>query len=177
MLRERRAAQPLSEATGGVLERSLRYREYLGPVGFGHELAGLFTDSGIWGAGYLTREAGEPDFSRAEVSFFARIAPHVGAGLKAAALRSLATNGKRGPDVPGVLTLDRKGRVLSHTPAAERLLSEMEELSPAWTRGGVPIPVSMVAGALVRALEPASDGDLDLVPRVRVRGRSGRWLT
>lgn len=160
-----------------MLESSLRYREYLGPVGFGHELAGLFADGGIWGAGYLTREAGEPDFGRAEVSFLGRVAPHVGAGLKAAALRSRATDGERGQGAPGVLTLDRKGRVLSHTPAAERLLSEVEELSPAWTRDGVPIPVGMVAGALERALKPASDGDLDLVPRVRVRGRSGRWLT
>jgi DNA-binding CsgD family transcriptional regulator len=35
----------------------------------------------------------------------------------------------------------------------------------------------MVAGALRRALGAKSDGDLNLVPRVRVRGRSGRWLT
>jgi hypothetical protein len=51
MLRERRLAQPLSEAAGGALDRSLRYREYLGPVGFGHELAGLFADGGLWGPG------------------------------------------------------------------------------------------------------------------------------
>jgi hypothetical protein len=51
MLRERRPAQPLSEAAGGRLDRSMRYREYLGPVGFGHELAGLFIDGGAWGAG------------------------------------------------------------------------------------------------------------------------------
>ena len=177
MLRGRRAVQPLSEAAGGVLERSLRYREYLGPVGFGHELACLFTDGGIWGAGYLTREAGEPDFGRAEVTFLARVAPHVGAGLKAAALRARATDGKQGSDVPGVLTLDCKARVLTHTPAAEGLLSEMEELSQAWTGGGVPIPVSMVAGALRQVLDPASAGDLDVLPRIRVRGRSGRWLT
>jgi hypothetical protein len=56
MLRERRLAQPLSEAAGGALDRTMRYREYLAPVGFGHELAGLFVDGGAWGAGYLTRE-------------------------------------------------------------------------------------------------------------------------
>lgn len=177
MLRARRAAQRLSEASGGVLERSLRYREYLGPVGFGHEVAGLFTDGGIWGAGYLTREAGEPDFGPAEVSLIGRVAPQIGAGLKAVALRSRATGGEVGPSVPGVLTLDRKGRVISHTPTAERLLSEVEDLAPSWTRDGVPIPVSMVARALKWALNPASERDQDLVPKVRVRGRSGRWLT
>ena len=49
MLRERRPAQALSEAAGGALEGSLRYREYLGPVGFGHEIAGLFADGGCGG--------------------------------------------------------------------------------------------------------------------------------
>src|SRR5215210_3984638 len=104
MLRARRPAQPLSEAAGGVLDRSLRYREYLGPVGFGHELAGLFADGGLWGAGYFTREAGEPDFGPKEVSLLGRLAPHVGVGLKVAALRSRAKGGRPGPSVPGVLT-------------------------------------------------------------------------
>ena len=34
----------------------------------------------------------------------------------------------------------------------------------------------MVAGALRRALSPERDRDLNLVPRVRMRGRSGRWI-
>ena len=176
MLHRRRPAQPLSEAAG-ALDRSLRYREYLGPVGFGHELAGLFVDSGVWGAGYLTRERGEPDFTSGEISLLARVAPHVGAGLKSAALRSRATEGPPGPGVPGVIVLDQKGTVLSYTPAAERLLSEVEDLRQGWERHGVPVPITMAAGALGRALDPVSDGDRNLVPRVRIRGRSGRWLT
>ena len=36
--------------------------------------------------------------------------------------------------------------------------------------------VRMVSGALRHALAPRSDNDLNLIPRVRVRGRSGRWL-
>jgi DNA-binding CsgD family transcriptional regulator len=177
MLRKRRPAEALSEASGGALYRSLRYREYLGPVGFGHELAGLFADGGVWGAAYLTRERGEPDFDHGEVTLLERVAKHVGAGLKAAALRSGAGGGRPAPGVPGVLTLDHAGSVIFYTPAAESLLSEFEDLRPGWDRDGVPIPVSMAAGALGRALDPASDGDRDLVPRVRLRGRSGRWLT
>jgi DNA-binding CsgD family transcriptional regulator len=177
MLRERRLAQPLSEAAGGALDRTLRYREYLAPVGFGHELAGLFVDGGAWGAGYLIRERREPDFGGAEISLLARVAPHVGAGLKAAALRSRANGAPPGPGVPGVIVLDRKGELLSYTPAAERLLSEVEDLRPGWEQDGVPVPITMAAGALKRALDPVSDADQNLVPRVRIRGRSGRWLT
>ena len=76
-----------------------------------------------------------------------------------------------------MLTLDRKGGVLSYTPAAERLLSEIENLSPAWRRNGVPIPVRMVTDALELALSPGSDRDLNLVPKMNLRARSGRWLT
>lgn len=177
MLRGRRPAQPLSEAVGGVLERSLRYREYLAPVGFGHEVAVVFADEGLWGAGYFTRETGEPDFSTREVSLLERVGPHVGAGLKAAALRTRADGGRRGRDFPGVITLDRGGRVLSYTPSAERLLSEVEDLRQGWDRNGLPVSVEMASGALNRALDPACERDLHIVPRVRLRGRSGRWLT
>ncbi len=159
------------------MDRSVRYREYLGPVGFGHEMAGLFADGGLWGAGYFTREAGEPDFGRGEVSFLERVSGHVGAGLKAAALRSRATDWRRGPDVPGVVTLDRGGRVLSYTPSAERLLSEVEDLRSGWDRVALPVSVEMAVGALKRTVAPVSDRDLNIVPRVRLRGRSGRWLT
>jgi DNA-binding CsgD family transcriptional regulator len=176
MLRERRPAQRLSEAAGGRLDHSIRYREYLGPVGFGHELAGIFADGGAWGAGYLTREKGEPDFGGGETTLVARVAPHVAAGLKAAALRSRANEARPGPGVPGVVVLDRRGAVLSYTPAAERLLSEVENLRPGWERDA-PVPVTMAAGALKRALDPVTDADQNLVPRVRIRGRSGRWLT
>ena len=176
MLRERRPVQPLSEAAGGKLDHSMRYREYLGPVGFGHELASLFVDGGAWGVGYLTREKGEPDFGPGEISLVARVAPHVAAGLKAAALRSRANEESLGPGVPGVIVLDCQGEVLSYTPAAERLLSEVEDLRPGWERDA-PIPITMAAGALKRALDPVSDADRTLVPRVRIRGRSGRWLT
>ena len=87
MLRERRTVQLLSETTGGALERSLRYRELLKPYGFGYELGGAFVDGSLWGGMDLIREEGDPDFTNGEVALIRRIAPHIGAGLKAAALR------------------------------------------------------------------------------------------
>ena len=130
MLRERRTVQLLSETTGGVLERSLRYREMLRPQGFGYELGGAFVDGSLWGGMDLIREEGDPDFSGAEVALIRRIAPHIGAGLKAAALRSRATIEQDSPDVPGVLTIDHSGKVVSHTPSAEHWLGDLEDLDP-----------------------------------------------
>ena len=173
MLREQRLVQPLSETTGGELDRSFRYREYLKPLGFGHEVGGIFVDKGLWGGGYLIREAGDPDFSSTEVALLRRIAPHVGAGLKAAALRSRASAEPAANDIPGVLTLDRSGRVVSRTPSIEHWL---RDLHPAWPKRGLPVAVRMVAGALERALNPRSDRDSNLVPRLSVQTRSGRWI-
>ena len=124
----------------------------------------------------LIRRADAPDFDASEVRLLKGVAPHVGAGLKVAALRSRATTAHDGPDVPGVLTLDCEGRILSHTPAARRWLEDLEDLHPAWRENDPPVPVRMVAGALRRALSPETDWDLDLVPRARMRGRSGRWI-
>ena len=58
MLRERRPAGTLSEVTGGAPERSLRYRELLGPLGFAHEVRGVFTAGGLWGSMELSRRGG-----------------------------------------------------------------------------------------------------------------------
>jgi DNA-binding CsgD family transcriptional regulator len=176
MLRERRTVQLLSETTGGELERSLRYREMLRPLGFGYELGGTFVDGSLWGSMDLIREEGDPDFTNGEVALIRRIAPHIGAGLKAAALRSRATVEQDSPDVPGVLTLDRSGKIVSHTPSAEHWLGDLEDLHPHWRDENLPMTVMMVSGALRHALAPRSDNDLNLIPRVRVRGRSGRWL-
>jgi DNA-binding CsgD family transcriptional regulator len=176
MLRERRTVQLLSETTGGALERSLRYRELLKPHGFGYELGGAFVDGNLWGGMDLIREEGDPDFRGAETALVKRIAPHVGAGLKAAALRSRAATEQDSPDVPGVLTLDRSGKIVSHTSSAEHWLWDLEDLDPLWRHENIPMAVRMVSGALRHALAPGSDNDHNLIPRVRVRGRSGRWL-
>ncbi len=176
MLRERRPVQLLSEFTGGEPERSIRYRELLRPLGLGHELNGAFVDGNLWGGMDLMREAGASDFVGGEVALVKRVAPHVGAGLKAAYLRSRATQERENPDAPGVITLDRSGRILSHTPSAERWLRDLEDLGPLWRDRDLPVTVRMVSGALRHALDPGSDRETNLIPRLRVRGRSGLWL-
>jgi DNA-binding CsgD family transcriptional regulator len=180
MARNRVPAARLSETTGGKPERALRYRELMRPGGLGHELRGVFTaDRELWGAIDVLRESGSPDFDAHEVALLRRLVPHLGAGLRAAALHTQASLIPEGDNVPGVLVLDQCGRVQHCTAAAERRLQELEDLGPGWREGeGLPAPVWAVVGALRRALSPKTDHELNnSVPRLFVRARSGRWLT
>lgn len=170
----------LSEATGGQLERSLRYREHTGPLGLGYEVRGAcMAGRERWGGIELIRERGDPDFETQEVRLLRRIVPHLGAGLRASALLSEAPLAEsNGDNAPGVLVLDHRGRVVEHTQAAKRYLEELEDLDPGWQEGGgLPAAIWMVVGALRRALEPQTDRDRARVPCLCVKARSGRWLT
>jgi DNA-binding CsgD family transcriptional regulator len=180
MARNRHSVALLSEATEGKLERSLHWRELLGPEGFGHEARGVFTVSQeLWGGICAIRERGRPDFSPREVALLRRTAPHLSAGLKAAALRSQASSEDNGDGgAPGVLVLDRRGWVLHHTAAAERWLRDLGDLGPRWREGeGLPVAIWAAVGVLRRALKAETERDRASVPRACVRGRSGRWLT
>lgn len=169
----------LSEATGGNLERSTRYVEYLRPLGLTYEMRGAFTSGGyLWGSMDLVRESGSPDFEPRETDLLRRIAPHLGNGLKMAALRVQTPIEEDGTAVPGVLTLDYQGRVVQHTPAAERWLRDLEDLGPGWREwDNLPRALHTVFLLLRRALSPERDWHQESVPTLRARARSGRWLT
>ncbi len=178
--RWRQPVRLLSEATGEKLERSLRYCELTGPLGLGYEVRGAcMAGRERWGGIELTREKGDPDFDAQEVRLLRRIAPHVGAGLRASTLLSQAPLAEsNGDSAPGVLVLDHGGRVAHHTKAAKRYLEELGDLGPRWQENGdLPVAVWMVVGALRRALEPRTDRDRTRVPLLCVKSRSGRWLT
>jgi DNA-binding CsgD family transcriptional regulator len=178
MVKRRLAALSLSESTGGEPERALRYREVMVPLGVEHELRGVFSlDGELWGSITAMREPGSPDFDAREVEFFRRIAPHLAAGLKAATLRSEALTEPDGDGSPAVLVLDRAGRVVQHTDAAERRLRELGDLGTRWREGdGLPSAVLSMIGALRRAFGTGTDREGSSVPRLLVRARSGRWL-
>lgn len=179
MVRNRLAVGLLSEATGGKLEQALRYRELIGPAGFGYELRGaLSTGTDLWGGLCLSREKGSPDFETREVAFMRRIAPHVAAGLRAATLHNDLHDDRDGDDAAGVLVLDRRGTVVQHNTATERRLQELGDLGTRWQEGeGLPTPVWTVLGALTSALKPDTDRGRNSSPQLHLLGRSGRWLT
>jgi hypothetical protein len=71
----------LSDATGGDLSRSARYREFLGPGGVTDEVrAACVTASRSWGTITLVRNGG--GFEADEASLLARISARVGQGLR-----------------------------------------------------------------------------------------------
>lgn len=179
MARNRLSVGLLSEATGGKLDRALRYRELLGPAGFGYESrSALTTGAELWGGLCLTREKGRPDFTAREVAFLRRVSPHIGAGLRAASLQLELQDDRDNDDAAGVLVLDHRGTVVQHNAAAERQLRDLGDLGAQWREGeGLPPPVWAVMGALRKALQGGADRDVNSTPQIRVRGRSGRWLT
>jgi len=180
MMRNRLPVGLLSEFTGGKLEHALRYRELIGPAGFGYELRGAFSTGSteLWGGLCLSREKGRPDFDARAVAFIRRVAPHLGAGLRAATLQQELHDDQDSDDAAGVLVLDEWGMVVQHNAAAERRLQELGDLGARWREGeGLPAPIWTVLGALKRALKPETARDLNSSPHLRVRARSGRWLT
>jgi DNA-binding CsgD family transcriptional regulator len=168
-------ATTLEAETNGQLESSFCYRESMRPAGIEHKAHAIFVDRNLWGDMELYREAGSSSFSPREVEIVRRIALEVGAGLKFAALRSRAMTNEVDNTTPGVLVIDEKGHV-SATPAAEMQLADLDDLHALWRDGThLPTAVQVLLSALQRSLD-AEPGQTPVMPRLRARGRSGRWL-
>jgi DNA-binding CsgD family transcriptional regulator len=179
MAQTRRPVALLSEGVAGNLERSLCYREILKPRGHAHQARGVFmVKQELWGGIELSRDRKRGDFDVDEVALLARVTPHLGAGLKAAALRGLIAGTSLTEDTPGMLTLDHRQRIVGCTNSAERWLRELGW--PASDRGDatrLPQPVRVLLRALQRTLSPNSEADTRRIPRLSVQTPTGRWLS
>lgn len=177
MLRGGLMVRRLSDATAGDLARSGRYRLHLQPRHLGPEVYVTFIDRGLWGELHLTREVGSPDFSDRELELLRQVSARAGAGLKSAALRGAAQE-QDAPDTPGVLILDRRGRVVSTTANVAGFLRELGRRgADVKNVADLPVVMQVVLAALARSVAPVTDYDRVLVPRLGVRAGSGRWLT
>jgi DNA-binding CsgD family transcriptional regulator len=159
-------------AMGGQPHESPRYHEILEPLGWGDELrAALRSGGACWGFMCLHRDKSRPGFTVEDVAFLHRLTPHLASGLRTALL--LANQGLRPEsEGPGLLVLADDLSVVATTPAAERWLVELAD----WPqRNELPQAVYGVVARL-RALEREELSGVDLLPRVRVRTLSGRWL-
>lgn len=163
----------LSVATGGVPERSLRYRELIRPLGLEGELRAAFVADGSgWGSVCLLRERASGGFTAEDVSFLDGISACLARAIRVALLLRAATAEEDG-DGPGLVLLDERQRLAAITPAAERLLAELTDAPGEIASGTLPYVVHAVAARA--RLAGRSDG-AEVPARARVRTRSGRWL-
>jgi len=165
----------LSAATRGDLTRSGRYRDVFIPYGWRDEMRAVFaTGHAGWGFICLHRERSSPDFTAVEARFLASLTGHVAAGLRKAVLIGPATpDGGVGPG-PGIIEVTDELELIKLNQAAGHWLTDAggtEPLAP----DRLPHAVHAVVAQL-RALEAHPRADAP-APRLRVRGRSGRWLT
>jgi DNA-binding CsgD family transcriptional regulator len=166
---ERHAAS-LSQATGGILDRSERHREIMGPHGFGDELrAVLVDDRATWGAVSFLRGADREPFSAADTALLEAVTAHLAEGLRRAVLLDGAAPGlPDGEDAAGVAVLAPDGSTAFTDEVAAFWIDELGG------NGSVPPVVTAVATqARIVMAAPVADGR---IARARVRTASGRWL-
>jgi DNA-binding CsgD family transcriptional regulator len=164
-----RHAATLSGATGGVLDRSERHREILGPNGFGDELRAALVDDGVtWGVLSLMRGSDHEPFSPADAALVEAVTQPLAEGLRRAALLGDASGPSAGEDAAGVVVLAADG---STAFADEVAAAWMDELGG---NGSGPSVVTAVA-AQARTVAAGAACD-DRIARARVRAESGRWL-
>jgi DNA-binding CsgD family transcriptional regulator len=176
LARGRSPVDSLGAATGGELDLSPRYREILAPMDLGDELrAALVVGSKCWGFMCLHRERSSPNFTPAEAAFLAKLAPHLAEGLRTALLVGDARATSLPTDGPGLVLLADDLSLAAITPAAEGWLAEVAEAD--WP-GVLELPgaVYAVAARLLALERGTSPAPPELIPRMRLRTASGRWL-
>jgi DNA-binding CsgD family transcriptional regulator len=165
----------LAAATRGDLTRSRRYRDIFIPLGWHDELRAVFAtgDTG-WGFICLHRERSSPNFTAAEARFLASLSGHVAAGLRKALLIGAATPGGTTDPGPGIVELTDQLELIKLNQVARHWLIDAGGAEPL-TPDRLPNAVHAVVAQL-QALE-ADPLAAAPAPGLRVRGRSGRWLT
>jgi hypothetical protein len=168
--RDRPYVALLSDLTGGKLETSARYREFLEPNGFEHELRIAFVHEGVcWGGGALYRKKGEPNFIAPEVKALAGVVEFLGESMHRALLTSSLNREEDGSRAPGVIVLGPANRVdLISPPAQEWLTGLGVELGDAWSTV-LPGEVYAIASHARRT----GAGHFDAGPAVSQTGTAG----
>ncbi|GAB0105709.1 hypothetical protein JMUB6875_46900 [Nocardia sp. JMUB6875] len=161
----RRRAGVLTEATGGRLEGSVRYRELLRPNNIRGELrVALVADGMCWGNISLFRETPH-DFTADEAEFAHQVAGVLGQGLRSAGVRArAAVDG--GTAWPGVLVLGVRGEVIAVSGPARAWLAE---LGAPGAPDLAPLPFAVLALAERARMEGEAAS--------RVLGAGGRWVS
>jgi DNA-binding CsgD family transcriptional regulator len=172
LVRRDQPACAMSLETDGDIARSPRMREFMQPAfGYTDELRMVARqgDRG-WGGIALFRAVDEEPFTETEVAFMASLSKDVAAGLRSGLLSRLVS----GPPSdeshgPVVFIVGPDDALDQASVGAEELLREL-------AREPNMAPASGVVASLVAGARRYAAGKVDVLPRTRLRLRSGRWL-
>src|SRR3954447_15033144 len=93
-----RRAEALSQATGGAVTTSLRFRLQIAPAGFGDELRTVFdTRSGKWGCAAFMRAPDRGPFRPDQLALARTAARHIATALQRGHVRQVGTPTPTGP--------------------------------------------------------------------------------
>lgn len=168
VVRNPHGLQTATELADAAPDRADELAELLSSIGAAHEvLVALRADDGsYWGAFYLVREHGRPDFSAEELRFLQQVSPHLAEGVRRGLLLGDASE-PQGPDAPAIVVLGSDLAPESATPGAARLLAAMT----AQEDGAMPLAVLSVAHAVLR--QPTARR---ATITTRVRSEARGWL-
>ena len=146
VVRHPRGVQTGSELIHAHPDRAGEYLDLLADIGAAHEVlvALQARDGGHWGAFYLNREPGRPDFSAAEVEVLRLAAPHLADGIRRGLLVGEAGE-PEGPGAPAIAVLGPGLTLEASTPGAQQWLAAL----PGSAAGAVPPAVVAVAQAVL----------------------------
>ena len=176
-------AATLRASTGGSPMRSKRYREFVAPQGYDHELRAVFrTGDNTWGMASFYRQRGRSAFSPDDVALLSAVSTTVGTALRTQAAAGV-TPWPASANAPGLLFFDADDVLISANTEAAHWLGEAYGPPPGkgWVavlaeRSGddlrMPFPTIPL---LVRARAVAA-GHGRGPARLRLRDGRGRWL-
>jgi DNA-binding CsgD family transcriptional regulator len=167
--------------------RSIRFREFMRPQGFGDELRAAFrAGSRTWGVVGLYRDADRQPFDGEEVAILRAISEPVGRALRTHVRAVSPWLGQ--PSAPGLLVVDRHGRTVSANHDAECWLRDLwpeladqaedsvvTSLEPRESADGlIDVPNALIA--LVARARALAEGRDRVPARLRLRDGRGRWI-
>lgn len=171
MVVSRTAVTGVHETFGGDLDRSVRMAEFMVPhFGYHDEARVVFADrSGAWGAIAMMRGDEDPPFSAGELDFLATIAPSFTRGIRAGLLVQLSRRGSAPDPGPAVVIVDAHDRIVQSSPGATAQLARIADVPNTGD------PLTMVQ-AVVSGARRFARGEVERMPRIRVRTSDGVWL-
>ncbi|BDV31401.1 helix-turn-helix transcriptional regulator [Microbacterium terricola] len=166
-----RVAASVHDAMAGDVERSVRMSRLMLPhFGFRDEARVVFADrTGAWGAISIFRGTDDAPFTAADVEFLRTVAPAFTRGIRTGLLADVSTRGARSAIGPAVVIFDAQDRIVQSSHGADVQLARMSDVP----NTGDPLTTVQ---ALVSWARRFARGEVEGVPRIRLRASDGVWL-